>query len=160
MGTYRPPDGTPARGYPRNSGPMPAYRADSGPMPAYRADSGPMPAYRPSGVRPASGYSRSGGRIMAWLPFGNTLMLVPKGVPPGGEELRGHRVVSGGWPRPAVFGAMDGLVTNAALIAGVGAGRGAPGMIVLTGIAGLIAGGFSMATGEFISVTSQNELTE
>ena len=56
---------------------------------------------------------------------------------------------------------MDGLVTNASLIAGVGAGggSGAHGMIVLTGIAGLIAGAFSMATGEYISVKSQNELT-
>jgi VIT1/CCC1 family predicted Fe2+/Mn2+ transporter len=59
---------------------------------------------------------------------------------------------------------MDGLVTNASLIAGVGAGGGTGGgmhsMIVLTGIAGLIAGAFSMATGEYISVSSQNELTQ
>jgi len=59
---------------------------------------------------------------------------------------------------------MDGLVTNASLIAGVGAGAGAGGgahsTIVLTGIAGLIAGAFSMATGEYISVSSQNELTQ
>jgi len=53
---------------------------------------------------------------------------------------------------------MDGLVTNASLIAGIGAGGGGRGMIVLTGIAGLVAGAFSMATGEFISVKSQNEL--
>jgi VIT1/CCC1 family predicted Fe2+/Mn2+ transporter len=54
---------------------------------------------------------------------------------------------------------MDGLVTNSSLIAGVGGGGGGHGAIVLTGIAGLIAGAFSMATGEYISVTSQNELT-
>src|SRR5271168_2756584 len=71
-----------------------------------------------------------------------------------------HRDVSGGWLRPAVFGAMDGLVTNSSLIAGVGGGGSGHGMIVLTGIAGLIAGAFSMATGEFISVTSQNDLTK
>jgi VIT1/CCC1 family predicted Fe2+/Mn2+ transporter len=58
-----------------------------------------------------------------------------------------------------VFGAMDGLVTNSSLIAGVGGGGGARAAIVLTGMAGLIAGAFSMATGEYISVTSQNELT-
>lgn len=69
-----------------------------------------------------------------------------------------HRDVSGGWLRPAVFGAMDGLVTNVSLIAGVGAGGGAPHIIVLTGLAGLAAGAFSMATGEFVSVSSQNEL--
>ncbi|MEY9841308.1 VIT1/CCC1 family predicted Fe2+/Mn2+ transporter [Streptacidiphilus sp. EB103A] len=71
-----------------------------------------------------------------------------------------HRDVSGGWLRPAVFGAMDGLVTNASLIAGVGGGGAPNHTIVLTGLAGLIAGAFSMATGEYISVCSQNELTE
>jgi VIT1/CCC1 family predicted Fe2+/Mn2+ transporter len=69
-----------------------------------------------------------------------------------------HRDVSGGWLRPAVFGAMDGLVTNVALIAGVGGGGGAARTIVLTGLAGLAAGAFSMAAGEYISVKSQNEL--
>jgi VIT1/CCC1 family predicted Fe2+/Mn2+ transporter len=69
-----------------------------------------------------------------------------------------HRDVSGGWLRPAVFGAMDGLVTNVSLIAGVGGGGAHSKMIVLTGLAGLAAGAFSMATGEFVSVSSQNEL--
>ncbi len=69
-----------------------------------------------------------------------------------------HRDVSGGWLRPAVFGAMDGLVTNVSLIAGVGGGGGSNQFIVLTGLAGLAAGAFSMATGEFVSVSSQNEL--
>jgi VIT1/CCC1 family predicted Fe2+/Mn2+ transporter len=69
-----------------------------------------------------------------------------------------HRDVSGGWLRPTVFGAVDGLVTNAALIAGVGGGGGSPSAIVLTGLAGLVAGAFSMGTGEYISVTNQNEL--
>ncbi len=69
-----------------------------------------------------------------------------------------HRDVSGGWLRPAVFGAMDGLVTNASLIAGVGGGGGSPHTIVLTGLAGLAAGAGSMAAGEFVSVSSQNEL--
>jgi VIT1/CCC1 family predicted Fe2+/Mn2+ transporter len=96
-----------------------------------------------------------------WLPFGHRLVLLPKeqGAPTLGN-LREHRDVSGGWLRPAVFGAMDGVVTNASLIAGIGAGGGAHGMIILTGIAGLIAGAFSMATGEYISVKSQNELTQ
>jgi VIT1/CCC1 family predicted Fe2+/Mn2+ transporter len=71
-----------------------------------------------------------------------------------------HRDVSGGWLRPAVFGAMDGLVTNASLIAGVGGGGGSRHAIVLTGLAGLAAGAFSMAAGEFVSVSSQNELVQ
>lgn len=69
-----------------------------------------------------------------------------------------HRDVVGGWLRPAVFGAMDGLVTNVSLIAGVGGGGGTPHTLVLTGLAGLAAGAFSMAAGEYVSVSSQNEL--
>lgn len=69
-----------------------------------------------------------------------------------------HRDVSGGWLRPAVFGAMDGLVTNVSLIAGVSGGRGSTHTIVLTGLAGLVAGACSMAAGEYVSVSSQNEL--
>jgi VIT1/CCC1 family predicted Fe2+/Mn2+ transporter len=76
-----------------------------------------------------------------------------------GQEIgHEHRDVSGGWLRPAVFGAMDGLVTNVSLIAGVGGGGGSEHTIVLTGLAGLAAGAFSMAAGEFVSVSSQNEL--
>jgi VIT1/CCC1 family predicted Fe2+/Mn2+ transporter len=70
-----------------------------------------------------------------------------------------HRDVSGGWLRPAVFGVMDGLVSTFALIAGV-AGGGATGRTVaLAGLAGLVAGAFSMATGEYTSVATQSELT-
>src|SRR6202047_1448250 len=69
-----------------------------------------------------------------------------------------HRDVSGGWLRPAVFGAMDGLVTNVSLIAGVGGGGASAHTIILTGLAGLAAGAGSMAAGEFVSVSSQNEL--
>src|SRR5450755_5193758 len=71
-----------------------------------------------------------------------------------------HRDVSGGWLRPAVFGAMDGLVTNVSLIAGVGGGGATTHTVVLTGLAGLAAGAFSMATGEYVSVSSQNELVD
>jgi VIT1/CCC1 family predicted Fe2+/Mn2+ transporter len=75
-------------------------------------------------------------------------------------EVHGHhhRDVSGGWLRPAVFGAMDGLVTNVSLIAGVGGGGGSRHTLILTGLAGLAAGAFSMAAGEYVSVSSQNEL--
>jgi VIT1/CCC1 family predicted Fe2+/Mn2+ transporter len=136
----------------------------------YPAGTGPMPAYRPSGEmvniedllaggKPAARGMPAGGKSIAgWLPFGNRLILLPREAGGGGGELREHRDVNGGWLRPAVFGAMDGLVTNSSLIAGIGAGGGGHGMIVLTGIAGLIAGAFSMATGEYISVKSQNEL--
>src|SRR5436305_3052425 len=74
------------------------------------------------------------------------------------EPTHEHRDVSGGWLRPTVFGAMDGLVTNVSLIAGVGGGGLDRQKIILTGFAGLVAGAFSMATGEYTSVASQNEL--
>lgn len=71
-----------------------------------------------------------------------------------------HADLTGGWLRPAVFGAMDGLVSNAALIAGVAGGtRGTDdtSAIVLAGLAGLAAGAFSMAAGEYASVASESE---
>jgi len=75
-----------------------------------------------------------------------------------------HRDVTGGWLRPAVFGAMDGLVSNFALMAGVAGGTAATGggraAVVLAGLAGLAAGAFSMAAGEYTSVASQSELAE
>lgn len=66
--------------------------------------------------------------------------------------------VNGGWLRPAVFGAMDGLVSNLALLTGVVGGAVSRQTIVLTGLAGLAAGAFSMAAGEYTSVVSQREL--
>ncbi|GAC1444026.1 MAG: VIT1/CCC1 transporter family protein [Mycobacteriales bacterium] len=78
-------------------------------------------------------------------------------MPP--EHHHDHRDVTGGWLRPAVFGMTDGLVSNTALIAGVSAGGVHPRTLVLTGLAGLAAGAFSMATGEYTSVASQAELT-
>jgi VIT1/CCC1 family predicted Fe2+/Mn2+ transporter len=68
-----------------------------------------------------------------------------------------HRDVSGGALRAATFGAMDGLVTNIALVAGVGGGGADRHVIILTGMAGLVAGAFSMALGEFASVQTQND---
>ena len=68
-----------------------------------------------------------------------------------------HPNISGGWLRAAVFGAMDGLVSNIALIAGIGAAGASVPIIVLTGISGLVAGAFSMALGEYASVRTANE---
>ncbi len=75
-----------------------------------------------------------------------------------------HRDVTGGPLRPAVFGAMDGLVSNFALVAGVAGGSTVVGggrePILLAGLAGLAAGAFSMAVGEYTSVASQSELAQ
>ena len=71
-----------------------------------------------------------------------------------------HGNVTGGWLRPAVFGAMDGLVSNFALIAGVAGGSDDRQVIILAGLAGLAAGAFSMAAGEYTSVAAQAEHAE
>jgi vacuolar iron transporter family protein len=70
-----------------------------------------------------------------------------------------HRDVTGGWLRPAVFGVMDGLVSNASLIAGVVGSGASTHTVMIAGLAGLAAGAFSMATGEYTSVRSQTEMT-
>ena len=75
----------------------------------------------------------------------------------GHTHGHGHRDVSGGWLRPAVFGAMDGLVSNVSLISGVAGGSASAHTVRLAGLAGLVAGAFSMAAGEYTSVRSQNE---
>jgi len=76
---------------------------------------------------------------------------------PGAYVPNHHSDVSGGWLRPAVFGAMDGLVSNVGLIAGVGGGGVASGAIIVAGFAGLVAGAISMALGEYTSVKTQSE---
>jgi VIT1/CCC1 family predicted Fe2+/Mn2+ transporter len=75
--------------------------------------------------------------------------------PTSPHETRANAVL-----RPVVFGANDGLVSNLALVMGVAGANPAAGVIVLAGVAGLLAGAFSMAVGEYISVRSQRELLE
>jgi VIT1/CCC1 family predicted Fe2+/Mn2+ transporter len=71
-----------------------------------------------------------------------------------------HRDVRGGGARAAVFGLSDGLVTNISLVLGV-AGASPGGQVVrLVGVAGLVAGAFSMAAGEYLSMMAQRELME
>lgn len=79
---------------------------------------------------------------------------------PPAELHHSHRDVTGGWLRPATFGVMDGLASNFSLVAGVVGGGASGHQVVLTGLAGLVAGACSMATGEFTSVSSQRELTQ
>ena len=84
-------------------------------------------------------------------------------VPDLPEISHDHPDVTGGWLRPAVFGAMDGLVSNLALIAGVAGGtrdHTGSAAVVLAGLAGLAAGAFSMAAGEYTSVASQSEAAQ
>ena len=69
-----------------------------------------------------------------------------------------HRNLQGGGPRAAVFGISDGLVSNVALILGMAGAHASAGAVRLAGVAGLIAGSFSMAAGEYISMRAQSEL--
>lgn len=76
-----------------------------------------------------------------------------------GLAARGRRRLSGTF-RAAVFGANDGLVSNLALVMGMGATGVAPQFVLFSGIAGLLAGALSMGAGEFVSVRSQRELLD
>jgi vacuolar iron transporter family protein len=90
-------------------------------------------------------------------------MSAEAGTPQISEIQHDHPDVTGGWLRPAVFGAMDGLVSNLALIAGVAGGTrnsADSAAVVLAGLAGLAAGAFSMAAGEYTSVASQSEAAQ
>ena len=66
-----------------------------------------------------------------------------------------HAVARIGWLRAAVLGANDGIVSTGSLIVGVAAAEAGRGSLVLTGLAGLVAGAMSMAAGEYVSVSSQ-----
>jgi vacuolar iron transporter family protein len=71
-----------------------------------------------------------------------------------------HRDVRGGGARAAVFGISDGLVTNVSLVLGMAGANPGGSIVRLAGVAGLVAGSFSMAAGEFLSMTAQRELME
>lgn len=82
---------------------------------------------------------------------------------PTSVEQVGHRhmrMTAGGNLRAAVFGVNDGLVSNAGLIMGVAGAAVEPRLVLLAGTAGLLAGAFSMAAGEYVSVRSQREMYE
>jgi vacuolar iron transporter family protein len=86
-----------------------------------------------------------------------------QGLPTGGRIAASegrHRAKVGGTLRAAVFGMNDGLVSNFSLVMGVAGGTSRNSFVVLAGIAGLVAGALSMASGEWISISSQRELYE
>jgi vacuolar iron transporter family protein len=82
------------------------------------------------------------------------------GAVPIVRSERWHRAGQSGTLRATIFGVSDGLVSNAALVMGVAGADPAPSVILLAGLAGLLAGGFSMAAGEWVSMQSQRELFE
>jgi VIT1/CCC1 family predicted Fe2+/Mn2+ transporter len=94
---------------------------------------------------------------MAYVRTGRLSFLHGRDLP---DPTSPHETRASSLLRPIVFGANDGLVSNLALVMGVAGANAAPGIIVLAGIAGLLAGAFSMGVGEYISVQSQRELLE
>jgi vacuolar iron transporter family protein len=107
----------------------------------------------PEATRAMATDERIHARVVAGLNPANVRSSLVRGE-------RWHRGDSRGTLRAAVFGVNDGLVSNLALVMGM-AGAGQSGTVVLlAGLAGLLAGAFSMAAGEYVSVTSQRELFE
>src|ERR1700746_3501824 len=84
---------------------------------------------------------------MHWLTGGRT---------PGSR----HRDVQGGTQRAAVLGAGDGLLTNLSLVLGIAGASTNASAVRLAGVAGLLAGAFSMAAGELVSVRAQQEMVD
>lgn len=70
-------------------------------------------------------------------------------------HLERHSIERVGWLRAAVLGANDGIVSTASLVLGVASAQTSPSSVLLAGVAGLVAGAMSMATGEYVSVSSQ-----
>jgi vacuolar iron transporter family protein len=109
------------------------------------------PALAAMKVRGMSAYGARGGGA---LPVEHPM---PQSVTEVGAR---HKSVEGGNLRAAIFGVNDGLVSNASLILGVAGASADARNLVLAGVAGLVAGAFSMAAGEYVSVRSQRELYE
>ncbi|HVO90230.1 MAG TPA: VIT1/CCC1 transporter family protein [Casimicrobiaceae bacterium] len=102
-------------------------------------------------------------KVRGMAVYGTSIAQEPGHVGPvraGGFEHRHRRLGGGGNLRAAVFGVNDGLVSNAGLILGVAGATTDPHVVVLTGVAGMAAGAFAMAAGEYVSVQSQRELYE
>jgi VIT1/CCC1 family predicted Fe2+/Mn2+ transporter len=73
------------------------------------------------------------------------------------SHAENHLVSRVGWLRAAVLGANDGIISTASLIVGVASAQAAQSDVLLTGVAGLVAGAMSMAAGEYVSVSSQSD---
>ena len=96
--------------------------------------------------------------LSAWTPLPPAVgHLLPTRVEDVGRR---HGRGGGGALRAAVFGVNDGLVSNTSLVLGVAGASGDPDTMLLSGVAGLLAGAFSMAAGEYVSMASQRELFE
>ncbi len=121
-----------------------------------RAEASDADKYRGVAAAPAAMAAQEAmhGKVVAAMRGGNTA-----GGRIAASEGR-HRAGIGGALRASVFGVNDGLVSNFSLVMGVAGGTPNKSIVLLAGIAGLVAGAFSMASGEWVSVRSQRELYE
>jgi VIT1/CCC1 family predicted Fe2+/Mn2+ transporter len=121
-----------------------------------RAEAADADKYRRIAEAPAAmaAQERRHGRMLAALRSGTT---AGGGI---GRSERRHRTGAGGTLRASVFGVNDGLVSNFSLVMGMAGGTTGRSFVLLAGIAGLVAGALSMASGEWVSVRSQRELFE
>jgi VIT1/CCC1 family predicted Fe2+/Mn2+ transporter len=118
-----------------------------------------VPAFGPHALRSVL----SAMKVRGMAVYGGALPPEPGGhaAPKAGKIEHRHRGLgAGGNLRAAVFGVSDGLVSNASLIMGIAGATADAKIVLLSGAAGLIAGAFSMAAGEFVSVRSQREMYE
>jgi VIT1/CCC1 family predicted Fe2+/Mn2+ transporter len=109
------------------------------------------------------GQAEAAGLPAAERSHSRTLQMMLKGNPGAQSIVRSERWHSqgyGGSLRAAVFGVNDGLISNFGLVMGIAGTNAEPRFVLLAGVAGLLAGAFSMAAGEYISVKSQRELYE
>lgn len=84
----------------------------------------------------------------------------PKHLNPLKDYLSPHYIHKSNWLRAAVLGANDGLLSTASIVVGVASASDSRGAIVLAALAGLVAGALSMATGEYVSVSSQTDIEQ
>jgi vacuolar iron transporter family protein len=113
------------------------------------AGAGPAPPGRPGASQPVGADPAILREVRA-----------PRGAGEIGRNERWHRTGQSGTLRAVIFGVSDGLVSNTSLVMGISGASTDPHFILLAGIAGLLAGSFSMAAGEYISMQSQRELYE
>ena len=125
--------------------------------PSATATPAPLPQREPVGAAPTAA-AQSGAGPASPMPG------TPAG--PSGRDVadreQWHKAASGnsGTLRAAIFGVNDGLVSNTSLVMGVAGADVGNSYVLLAGIAGLLAGAFSMAAGEYVSMQSQRELFE
>lgn len=125
-----------------------------------------LPVVRAREVRADSGYTRDGdARVVAFAReermHAEVFRLMDVSTPRSiSEHERWHRGAGGGSLRAAVFGVNDGLVSSFSLVMGVAGAAASSQTVLLAGFAGMLAGAFSMAAGEYVSMKSQREMFE